>query len=408
MEFKVLKYKIKSLRITSSGFLVALFLLSNSFYCKSSFSQYIHDKGNEFSAISPLMTAVNNNDIEGVKFFSKAGANTINKKNIGGATALHLAARKKNGVDYINILIKNGANVNLIDNSGWTPLMRAAINGNLQNMMTLLKNNANSNAKNFMGDTIVKHAVISDCTPCVILILKYIDYTGFGEEFLQSQINQSLIIANKRSNFQIAEILKQYQQRINDIVRNQYLMNVKNETMTKIKRQIEDVQNNRKDYDEIGLITLEDAVHKIKNYILIEGVKGVVLNDSGNLEEGSDGDRDGKVKVVDKGKDGGIFAFFNRKRKSSDDLKYKNLEDALVVVKSDNDKMDINIEAKAEEGDANNSKKKVIYKLKEIKDDSKYDNFDILQNNNLDNKKEGSSFIDRAMSFFKNLFGNSD
>ncbi len=144
------------------------------------------------------MTAINSNDIQGVQFFAKAGPDAVNKQNIGGASALHIAARKADGENYINILINNGANINLADNSGWTPLMRAAIEGNIKNMMILLKNGANANITNNMNDTIIKQSAISNCNSCVVYGLKYINYKILGQDLLQSQIDKSIIIATKK------------------------------------------------------------------------------------------------------------------------------------------------------------------------------------------------------------------
>jgi hypothetical protein len=50
----------------------------------------------QFAGISTLMSATANNDIDGVRFFSKAGPSVINQRNKGGATSLHIACREGN------------------------------------------------------------------------------------------------------------------------------------------------------------------------------------------------------------------------------------------------------------------------------------------------------------------------
>src|SRR3989338_1131541 len=56
----------------------------------------IYDANQEDAAgINALMSAVVNNDVNGVRFFAKAGRALLNQKNFGGATALHLACRER-------------------------------------------------------------------------------------------------------------------------------------------------------------------------------------------------------------------------------------------------------------------------------------------------------------------------
>ena len=50
--------------------------------------------------------------------------------------------------DYIRVLISEGADVNARSRSGWTPLMYAASNSNLEIVQLLLEKGADVNARN--------------------------------------------------------------------------------------------------------------------------------------------------------------------------------------------------------------------------------------------------------------------
>ena len=89
------------------GFFISIFaiiLLSKSIHAQMG-GLYAENSSNA-AAITSLMSAVVSNDIEGVKFFSKAGESIVNRKNIGGATALHIACRTQK-FEIVKILIKN-------------------------------------------------------------------------------------------------------------------------------------------------------------------------------------------------------------------------------------------------------------------------------------------------------------
>lgn len=81
----------------------------------------------EFGA-TLLMQAVNNENIDNVKWLLESGANP-NIKDKAGVAALHFAAKKGN-VKIIELLIKHGANVNAKDIYGFTPYMRAVSHDN--------------------------------------------------------------------------------------------------------------------------------------------------------------------------------------------------------------------------------------------------------------------------------------
>ncbi len=195
-------------------FIPAIFsCLFSVFMTQPSYGQYIYGDGSDASDISPLMTAVNSGDVDGVKFFSKAGRSVIDKKNIGGATALHIASRNKN-LEIVQILINSGADVNVQDNDKWTPLMRAAANSNPDITLELLKNGANADQKNSVGETAMIHSANSGCFSCLEAVLKYIDYEKVSKYLLDDQFDEAFLIANRKDDSKTKAILTHYKDRI--------------------------------------------------------------------------------------------------------------------------------------------------------------------------------------------------
>ncbi len=128
---------------------------------------------------------------ENIEKLIKKGYN-VNKKNKYGLSPLHIAvyfssktAKEKIGLDIINILLKNGADVNIKDNEDKTPLfystntkiLRILLNNganinacdnegktplfyanNLQLIIFLLDNGADPNVKNSEGDAIIHNS----------------------------------------------------------------------------------------------------------------------------------------------------------------------------------------------------------------------------------------------------------
>jgi hypothetical protein len=154
----------------------------------------------QFAGISTLMSATANNDVDGVKFFSKAGALVVNQRNKGGATSLHIACREGN-FEIVKTLIDNGANVNIADNEGWTPLMRASLAGKKEIIEILLKNGAKANLLNSLNESALIHATTSKCIKCIEEIIENGNLIkNMDILVLKSQIADAFLIARSQEN----------------------------------------------------------------------------------------------------------------------------------------------------------------------------------------------------------------
>ena len=164
----------------------------------------------QFAGISNLMSATASNDIDGVRFFSKAGSLVINQRNKGGATALHIACRESN-LEIAKILIDNGANVNIQDNEGWTPLMRASIANNSDLVEYLLLKGAKANLLNSQNESALVHSAISRCTQCINHIIEKGNLIkNMNTLILKNQVADAFLIARNQENKQNQGVLESF------------------------------------------------------------------------------------------------------------------------------------------------------------------------------------------------------
>jgi ankyrin repeat protein len=168
----------------------------------------------DVAGINVLMMAVNSNDIQGVSFFSKAGGILVNQKNIGGATALHIACRE-GFYEIAKILIENGADVNSVDNEGWTPLMRANINGHHELVALLVAKGVQSGGLNYTGESAIMHATLANCDKCLNIMFEKVNFLqSLTLKALKEQITDSFIISRNKENPKIQGLLEAFLDRI--------------------------------------------------------------------------------------------------------------------------------------------------------------------------------------------------
>jgi hypothetical protein len=197
-------------RKTYFAALVFLFLVLSSKTILAEVNGIYDESSDEIAGINSLMSAVASNDINGVRFFSKAGRALVNQKNFGGATALHMACREDNFA-IAKILVENGADVNAIDNEGWTPLMRASLAGNENIVMMLLNNGATGNNLNSVNESAIVHAALSDCNECLSLMFERFNFVkNMDVKLLKEQLSDAFIIARNHDNEVAQGILESY------------------------------------------------------------------------------------------------------------------------------------------------------------------------------------------------------
>ncbi len=190
--------------------LLCAFFLAVPDHIKAQIVSIISEDGDGIIGVTSLMNAAINDDVEAVKFFAKSGISVVNQKNVGGATALHIAARRGN-LEICKILVESGANVNIADNEGWTPLMRAALAKNADLIKFLINQGSNPKKMNLVGETVIINSASSGCSACLEQLLSSYNFVdNFNIDILKNQIEEALVIANNKNDSPTQLILKEY------------------------------------------------------------------------------------------------------------------------------------------------------------------------------------------------------
>jgi uncharacterized protein len=127
----------------------------------------------QFSDSYNFLKAVKDRDgAEAEKFLNEPGSVIINTRDDGsGETALHIVAARRDAT-WLTFLLQKGANPNLADRKGVTPLMVATQLGFAEGAATLLKYKANVDGSNRSGETALIRAVQLRNPEMVRLLLK--------------------------------------------------------------------------------------------------------------------------------------------------------------------------------------------------------------------------------------------
>jgi len=111
------------------------------------------------SEITEIHNATARNDLEKVQALLKTSPDLVNSKDTNGCTPLHIAVQF-DCKDMAELLLAHGANVDVRDDGGKTPLF-FTVNGGFTDtkiMELLLANKANINATNNVGRTALYYA----------------------------------------------------------------------------------------------------------------------------------------------------------------------------------------------------------------------------------------------------------
>ncbi|MFT6332224.1 MAG: ankyrin repeat protein [Lentimonas sp.] len=264
-----------------SSFLIASALFSEKI--KAQIDNIIIEDNDGIIGITSLMNAVVNEDLRAVEFFSRYGSEVIDQQNIGGAAALHLAARGNN-IQIAKNLIKGGANVNISDNEGWTPLMRAALSNNSDLIKILLKKSADPRKMNSMGETAIIHSSSAECLSCLNEIFSSYDFINkLNKKDLRDQIKRALTISENKNNEEVKNFLNQYLARINKVqTQNSYKL-IQPESPKDFKSESLPIDKDLKKENEVLIVRslnvkdLEEANNSISEIYDAVGTKNVAI-----------------------------------------------------------------------------------------------------------------------------------
>ena len=126
----------------------------------------------------------------------------VNIKNKDGNTALIIAS-EKGSLDLVNILLEGGADVQQKDGRGWTALMWASSCRNKEIVEMLISKGADINAKSQEGNTALMWASLQGHKEIVKMLLK----KGADVNIENERGETALTIAKRENNSEVVEII---------------------------------------------------------------------------------------------------------------------------------------------------------------------------------------------------------
>jgi hypothetical protein len=116
---------------------------------------------------TPLHIAIENGNLEMVRILIESGAD-VNAKTKLGITPLLMIEDHENGFDLAKLLVSKGADVNVQNNGKETVLMFAAEGGNVEFVRLLLENGANPRLKDRDGETALEKTNVKEIKDILI------------------------------------------------------------------------------------------------------------------------------------------------------------------------------------------------------------------------------------------------
>jgi len=105
-----------------------------------------------------------------VRLLLSRGA-AVNPKQVEGRTPLYIAASVGNGASIVKLLLEKGANPSLATATGMTPMMAAAVRGDVEVLKLLADKGADVNTKNGAGETALMFAATNGSPAAVGFLL---------------------------------------------------------------------------------------------------------------------------------------------------------------------------------------------------------------------------------------------
>lgn len=170
----------------------------HTFYNKKHENYFLSNR-NEFP---PLHTAIKNKDYN--KVFRLIKYTDINVTTGNGFSPLHVAARF-NYFEIIDLLIENGADVNLKNAFGWTPLMVACEHDNLKCVRKLCKvSNLDINHQSSVGNWSALMRATMSKNKTYNYINENLNYKSNQKNIIEILVNMGANIFSENSYYQSA------------------------------------------------------------------------------------------------------------------------------------------------------------------------------------------------------------
>ncbi|WP_165913618.1 M48 family metallopeptidase [Serpentinicella alkaliphila] len=155
---------------------------------------------------TPLMWATQLNDLDMINLFIEYGADPNKIDYYYEETAL-IIALTNDYVEAIAALLEAGADPNLSDSYGWTPLMSAVSNDNSKNIRILLEAGADPNVSNIYGYTPLMSASSKGNLEAARELLEF----GAITDIRDDDKFTAFLYAKKSKHNDIADLIKMYE-----------------------------------------------------------------------------------------------------------------------------------------------------------------------------------------------------
>ena len=153
---------------------------------------------------TPLHRSLYANTPECLRLLLNAKAD-VDIRDRDGRTALAMAVNLQDKIDFSELLLSHGADIECTDKLDWTPLRLAADNNYPNQVSLLLGKGANINASRSNGTTAFHHAIISGSSDVLKIML---NIPGLGYERKLGEGSTAIHLAAKYSDLEILKILK--------------------------------------------------------------------------------------------------------------------------------------------------------------------------------------------------------
>ncbi|XP_039290548.1 fibronectin type 3 and ankyrin repeat domains protein 1 [Nilaparvata lugens] len=154
------------------------------------------DLASRHSQVTALMEAAWRGQLDCARLLVDSGAHW-NATDNHGCSAVHYAVDNSQ-INILKMAIEMGADINLKDANGWSPLMRGVLlNSKTEVLEELLKNGADVNATDKRGQSALMQAILALNTDGVRMLLKSGASTGLSNMYNNTAIDMAGLLQDK-------------------------------------------------------------------------------------------------------------------------------------------------------------------------------------------------------------------